>query len=56
MNEAMEALYAGDVERGEALLPPDEQLDVFTAAAFGRVERLERLLGDDSALAAAART
>ena len=53
MDDALQALYAGDVERAEALLPPDDELDVFTAAAFGRVERLERLLDDDPSLATA---
>jgi uncharacterized protein len=53
MDAALQALYAGEVERGEALLAPDEQLDVFTAAAFGRVERLEQLLHEDPALARA---
>jgi ankyrin repeat protein len=53
MNPALEALYAGEVERGEALLPPDDELDVFTAAAFGRTARLERLLEADPSLARA---
>lgn len=53
MDEALQALYAGDVERAQALLGPDDELDVFTAAAFGRVERLERLLRDDPSLATA---
>jgi ankyrin repeat protein len=39
----MQALYAGDRERGEALLEPGQET-VFEAAAFGRVGRLEELL------------
>jgi ankyrin repeat protein len=53
MDEALQALYEGDAERGEGLLPPDDRLDVFTAAAFGRLERLEQLLRDDPGLVAA---
>jgi ankyrin repeat protein len=43
ISEAMQALYAGDRERGEALLEPGRET-VFEAAAFGRVRRLEELL------------
>jgi uncharacterized protein len=53
MDDALQALYEGDLERAESLLPPEEQLDVFTAAAFGRVGRIERLLDDDPSLARA---
>lgn len=53
MDDALQALYEGDAERGESLLPADGQLDVFTAAAFGRLERLEELLRGDPALARA---
>ena len=53
MDDALRALYQGDVERGEALLPADDQVDVFTAAAFGRIERLQELLHDNPALARA---
>lgn len=53
MDDALQALYRGEAERGEALLPPDERLDVFTAAAFGRLERLVQLLHDDPSLARA---
>ena len=47
MSDAMQALYEGDAERAKSLLPPDEQLDVFHAAAFGRTQRLSELLADD---------
>jgi uncharacterized protein len=50
---ALEALYAGDVETARRLLPEDGELDVFEAAAFGRVERLEQLVGDEPSLATA---
>jgi ankyrin repeat protein len=50
-SEAMQALYQGDVERARVLLPADEGLDVFHAAAFGRADRLRELLADDPALA-----
>ena len=53
MSEAMQALYEGDAERARALLPPDERLTVFEAAAFGRVERLRELLAADPGQAAA---
>lgn len=53
MSEALQALYEGDVERARALLPPDKELSVFEAAAFGRVERLRSLLAADPSLAQA---
>lgn len=53
MSEALQALYAGDVEKARELLPPDEQLTVFEAAAFGRSERLAEILRNDPAEAAA---
>jgi ankyrin repeat protein len=49
----MQALYAGDVERALDLLPPDDELTVFDAAAFGRIERLRAILEDDPAHSAA---
>ena len=42
ISEAMQALYAGERERGEALLESGQET-VFEAAAFGRVARLEEL-------------
>jgi ankyrin repeat protein len=47
MSEALDALYAGDANRARALLPADEELTVFEAAAFGRAERLEEILRRD---------
>jgi uncharacterized protein len=51
-SEALEALYAGEAEKARDLLPTDDLLTVFEAAAFGRVEALRRILGDDPAQAA----
>src|SRR5581483_10103637 len=51
--EALQALYAGDLERARRLLPPDGELSVFEAAAFGRVQRLTEILQNDPALARA---
>jgi ankyrin repeat protein len=51
VSDAMQALYAGDRERAERLLPADDALTVFDAAAFGKLERLEALLDDDPARA-----
>ena len=53
MSAALEALYAGDRERALRLLPPDGELSVFEAAAFGREARLEGLLAADPSLATA---
>ena len=49
MSEALQALYAGEKERAETLLPADGELSVFEAAAFGRTERLRALLEEDAA-------
>jgi uncharacterized protein len=40
----MQALYSEGRAAGETLLPPDPELNVFEAAAFGRLERLDELL------------
>jgi ankyrin repeat protein len=53
MSEALEALYAGEEDRARELLRPDNELTVFEAAAFGRVDRLRSLVGEDPALAQA---
>ena len=45
----MQALYEGDADRARELLPADDALDVFHAAAFGRLERLRALLDDVNA-------
>jgi uncharacterized protein len=50
ISAALEALYAGDRERGEELLAPGQE-SVFEAAAFGRVARLEELLSAEPELA-----
>jgi ankyrin repeat protein len=51
--DALQALYEGDEERAEQLLPADDRLSVFEAAAFGRVERLAQLLRHDPSLVGA---
>ena len=50
ISAALQALYAGDRERGEELLAPGQE-SVFEAAAFGRVARLEELLSAEPELA-----
>ena len=50
---ALLALYQGDVESARELLGADDELDVFDAAAFGRVARLRELLADDPSRAQA---
>ena len=45
--KAMLALYEGDGDRARVLLPPDQELSVPEAAAFGRIERLRELLASD---------
>jgi ankyrin repeat protein len=47
MSDALQALYAGDIEKAHELLGADDELSVFDAAAFGRVERLEAILDED---------
>jgi ankyrin repeat protein len=47
VSEPMQALYVGDRERAEQLLDERGEIDVFEAAAFGRVERLRELLEAD---------
>lgn len=53
MSEALQALYQGDEARARELLRPDPELSVDEAAAFGRLERLGRLLAEDPAQATA---
>jgi ankyrin repeat protein len=53
MSDALQALYAGDVEKARALLPADDELSIFEAAAFGRVERLRTILAGDASQARA---
>jgi ankyrin repeat protein len=47
MSALLEALYRGDDVRVAELLEQDPRLNVFEAAAFGRVERLRELLDED---------
>jgi uncharacterized protein len=49
ISEAMQALYAGERERGASLLAPGRET-VFEAAAFGRVGRLDELLSEQPEL------
>jgi ankyrin repeat protein len=53
MSEALEALYTGDAEKARELLPSDDELTVFEAAAFGRLDALRRILDEDPAQATA---
>jgi len=53
VSEALQALYEGDAELGRTLLPADDDLTVFEAAAFGRVGRLQELLAVDPSLVSA---
>jgi uncharacterized protein len=53
VSEALQALYEGDEARARALLPPDDELSVFEAAAFGRADRLRTLLTEDPSQALA---
>jgi len=46
----MLAVYRGDGEEVERLLSPDPELDVFEAAAVGRIDRLRELLDADPEL------
>jgi ankyrin repeat protein len=50
---ALLALYEGDAEKARELLGADAELDVFDAAAFGRLDRLRELLAQDPALTGA---
>jgi ankyrin repeat protein len=49
ISPALQALYEGDVDRAHAVLAPDDELPAYEAAAFGRLERLRRLLREDPA-------
>jgi uncharacterized protein len=51
MSDALQALYQGDEQKARELLRPDEELSVFEAAAFGRLERLRQILDEDPAQA-----
>jgi ankyrin repeat protein len=49
ISPALQALYRGEPEQARALLGPEDELPAYEAAAFGRLERLERLIDDDPA-------
>ena len=51
LSPALHALYRGETAEAKSLLP--DEPNVFEAAAFGREERLEELLGSDPGLARA---
>ena len=51
MSELLQAVYRGDEGRVDELLAADPELDVFEAAAVGRVDRLRALLDEDATLA-----
>ena len=53
MSDALKALYSGDTRAARELLAPDDELSVFEAAAFGRVERLRAILADHPSAASA---
>lgn len=50
MSDVLQAIYRGEAEEA-ARLAEGRELDVFEAAALGRVERLRGLLDDDPSLA-----
>jgi ankyrin repeat protein len=47
VSDALQALYEGDRERVEQLRAPDDELNAYEAAAFGRIDRLRKLLTED---------
>jgi ankyrin repeat protein len=51
LSPAMQALYQGDRARAEELLPPDDELTIFEAAAFGRTGAIRAILDRDPAQA-----
>jgi uncharacterized protein len=46
--QSLQALYSGDLDRARELLGADETLSAPEAAAFGRTDRLRRLLEEDA--------
>jgi ankyrin repeat protein len=56
VSAVLAARYHGRRDLVEALLPPDERLDVWEAAALGRTERLRALLDEDPSRADAVAT
>jgi uncharacterized protein len=53
LSELLAAVYRGDQTRVDELLAGDPELDVFEAAALGRVGRLEQLLDAEPGLVSA---
>lgn len=53
MSEALQALYQGNEELARELLRADDELSVYEAAAFGRLERLRQILDADASQASA---
>jgi ankyrin repeat protein len=53
MSQSLEALYVGDADRARELLPADDELTVYEAAAFGRLDRLRAILDENPAQAKA---
>jgi uncharacterized protein len=51
MSELLQAVYRGDQALVDELLSADPELDVFEAAAVGRMDRLRELLDEDPSLA-----
>jgi ankyrin repeat protein len=51
LSELLQAVYRGDQARVDELLAAGPELDVFEAAAVGRVDRLRTLLDEDATLA-----
>jgi ankyrin repeat protein len=51
VSRLLEALHRGDAAQVGELLASNPELDVFEAAALGRVERIQVLLEDDAGLA-----
>lgn len=51
MSELLQAVYRGDRATVDELLAGGVELDVFEAAAVGRVDRLRTLLDEDATLA-----
>jgi ankyrin repeat protein len=47
MSDALQALFSGNIDQARELLPPEGQLSVFEAAAFGAIERLRTILEAD---------
>jgi ankyrin repeat protein len=47
MSDLLQALYRGDRAAVDELLGADPRLDVFEAAALGRIDRLRELLDED---------